>query len=203
MFTAPLTRPAASSASKTVVAFRDRCSSLRLKTTSRIVRAVPAARTAPNDDPYSTRRFSPRWYQTRCGISCTSGWPPVAIEERQTGVRDGKVVTARRYSPSFIRKRSAGVSSVSTARSSMAGVRPSMTIRTSFLPMALVLGERAEARVALARALAQPHSQRGQGDGFDVPDDRDERERSDDDGAQEDEQRSSEPRSSTAQRAAH
>ena len=132
MFTAAVTRPAASSASNTVTAFFERCSSFRLKTTSRIVRVVPAARTAPNDEPYSTRRCSPRWYQTRCGISWTSGCAPVAIDERQTGVRDGNVVTARRYSPRLIRKRSAGTSSVSTARSSMAGVSPSMTIRTSF-----------------------------------------------------------------------
>ena len=46
---------------------------------------------APNDEPYSTRRCSPRWYQTRCGISWTSGCAPVAIEERQTGVSEGKV----------------------------------------------------------------------------------------------------------------
>ncbi len=132
MFTAALTRPADSSASNTVTALRERCSSFRLKTTSRIARVVPAARIAPNEEPYSTTRSSPRWYQTRCGISCTSGWPPVAIEDRQTGVSDGNVVTARRYSPSFIRKRRPGTSSVSTARSSMVGVRPSMTIRTSF-----------------------------------------------------------------------
>ena len=62
----------------------------------------------------------------------TSGCAPVAIDERQTGVSDGNVVTARRYSPLAIRKRSAGTSSLSTACSSMAGVRPSMTIRTSF-----------------------------------------------------------------------
>jgi hypothetical protein len=132
MFTAAVTSPFASSASNTVTALFERCSSFRLKITSRIVRVVPAARTAPNDEPYSTSRCSPRWYQTRCGISCTSGCAPVAIDERQTGVREGNVVTARRYSPRLIRNRSAGTSSSSTARSSMAGVSPSMTIRTSF-----------------------------------------------------------------------
>ena len=39
----------------------------------------------------------------------TSGCAPVAIEDRQTGVSDGKVEAARRYSPCSARKRSAGV----------------------------------------------------------------------------------------------
>ena len=56
-------------------------------------------RSAANDEPYSTSRCSPRWYQTRCGISCTSGCAPVTSDERQTGVSDGNTVAARRYSP--------------------------------------------------------------------------------------------------------
>ena len=65
-----------------------------LKIVSRIERRVPAARIAPNDEPYSITRRSPRWNHTRCGISCTSGCAPVAIEERQTGVSDGNVDVA-------------------------------------------------------------------------------------------------------------
>ena len=66
-----------------------------LTSVSRSVRPIPAARTAPNELPYSTTRSSRRSYQTRCGISCTSPWAPVAIEERQTGVSDGKTEVAR------------------------------------------------------------------------------------------------------------
>ena len=62
---------------------------------SRIDRLIPAARTAANDDPYSTIRARPRSYQTRCGMWWTSGCAPVAIDERQTGVNDGKVEMAR------------------------------------------------------------------------------------------------------------
>ena len=96
-------------------------------TVSRSDRAMPAARTAPNDDPYSTIRCSPRCHHTRCGISCTSGCDPVAIDERQTGVSDGKVDVARRYVPCSARNLIAGVS----AASNIDGVRPSMTTRTT------------------------------------------------------------------------
>ncbi len=65
------------------------------KIVSRSERTVPAARIAPNDEPYSTSRRSLRWYQTRCGMWWTSGWPPVAIELMHTGVSEGKVDTAR------------------------------------------------------------------------------------------------------------
>src|ERR687896_18066 len=97
MFTAAVTTPASSSASKTVTASGERCSAFMLKIASRIDRAVPAARIAPKDEPYSTSRCSPRWYQTRCGMWWPSGCMPVASDERQTGVSDGNVVTARRY----------------------------------------------------------------------------------------------------------
>ena len=66
-----------------------------LKIASRIDWRVPAFRIAPNDEPYSTRRPSRRWYQTRCGIPCTSGYDPVTIEDTQTGVSDGKTETPR------------------------------------------------------------------------------------------------------------
>ena len=78
---------------------------------------MPAARIAANDEPYSTSRRSPRCHQTRCGMWCTSGCAPVAIEERQTGVSDGKVETARRYVPCAARNESAGALPVSTASS--------------------------------------------------------------------------------------
>ena len=66
-----------------------------LKIASRIERRVPAARMAANEEPYSTTRRSPRWYQTRCGIPCTSGCAPVAIDERHTGVSDGNGLIPR------------------------------------------------------------------------------------------------------------
>jgi hypothetical protein len=62
---------------------------------SRIERAMPAARSAANDEPYSTTRARPRSYQTRCGMRWTSGCAPVAIDETQTGVSEGKVEMAR------------------------------------------------------------------------------------------------------------
>ena len=62
---------------------------------SKIERAIPAARTAPNDEPYSTMRARSRSNQTRCGMWWTSGCAPVAIDERQTGVSEGNVETAR------------------------------------------------------------------------------------------------------------
>src|SRR4029077_14243167 len=61
------------------------------------------------------------------GIAGTSGCEPVAIEERQTGVSDGKVDVARRYVPCSARNLIAGVS----AASNIDGVRPSMTTRTT------------------------------------------------------------------------
>ena len=58
---------------------------------------------------------------------CRSGCVPVAIELRQTGVSDGNVDTARRYSPCSARNRSAGVS----AASNTDGVSPSTMTRTT------------------------------------------------------------------------
>ena len=103
-----------------------------LKIASRIARRVPAARNAAKDDPYSTIRRSPRWYQTRCGMWWTSGCAPVTIDERQTGVSEGNVEVAWPYSPCSARKRSAGAS-FSSALSKAAAVRPSMTTRMTFL----------------------------------------------------------------------
>ena len=80
-------------------ASRLRCFAFRSITVSRSDRVMPAARTAPNDDPYSTMRCSSRYHQTRWGMWCTSPCAPVAIDERQTGVSDGKVDAARAYVP--------------------------------------------------------------------------------------------------------
>ncbi len=96
MLIAAVVRPAPSSDSNIVSALFSRWRSLRFTTESRTPWTIPEARRAANDDPYSTRRSSSRFHQTRCGMPCLSPWPPVAIEARQTGVSDGKVETARR-----------------------------------------------------------------------------------------------------------
>src|SRR5919204_3424129 len=153
---------------------RDRCSWFMLKIASRIERAMPAARNAPKDEPYSTIRFSRRWYQTRWGTWCASGCTPVAIDVRQTGVSEGNTETPRAYVPFSSRKRRAGTRSVSTAASSTDGGRPSMTIRISFF---LVFGKGAQPRVALAGATAYTGCERGECKRFDVADERNERER--------------------------
>ncbi len=92
----------------------------------------PAFRSAENDEPYSTIRFSSRFHHASPGMWWTSGPAPVAIEERQTGVSEGKTDVARRYSPCAARYASAGARPVSTPCSNASGVIPSTTIRTSF-----------------------------------------------------------------------
>src|SRR5436305_15311229 len=99
MLIAAVLKPASSSASYTVTASAERCSRFMLMIASRIERAIPAARRAANDDPYSTVRARSPSYQTRCGMWCTSGCEPVASDDRQTGVSDGYVETARAYRP--------------------------------------------------------------------------------------------------------
>src|SRR6476659_10368289 len=137
---------------------------------SRSERASPAARIAPNDEPYSMMRCSPRCHHTRCGIWCTSGCAPVEIDARQTGVSDGKTEAERRYSPWSARKRIAGVS----AASHIDGVRPSITITTTgFGP--LVLGKGAQARVLVGRAPAQARAEHRHGNRLEVADHRHER----------------------------
>src|SRR3954466_2271814 len=88
---------------------------------------------AGKDEPYSTIRLRSRSYQTRPGIRWPDGCVPVAIEERQTGVSDGNVETARRYSPCEARNASAGALPLETASSKTSGVRPSMMTRMAFL----------------------------------------------------------------------
>ena len=122
-------------------------------------------------------RCSPRCHHTRCGIWCTSGYAPVEIEARQTGVSEGKTEAARRYSPCSARKRIAGVS----AASNIDGVRPSITITTTgFGTRPLVLCERAQAGVPVRRAAAQAQAEHGHRDRLEVADDGHERERGDD-----------------------
>src|SRR5579884_1049498 len=55
-----------------------------------------AARRAAKDEPYSTIRRSSRFHQTSEGMWWTPGPAPVAIEVRQTGVREGKTDVACR-----------------------------------------------------------------------------------------------------------
>src|SRR3954453_2501871 len=164
MLIAAVVSPVSSSASNTVTASPTTCLALRSTIVSRSERARPAARTAPKDDPYSTSRRSSRFHQTRCGMWCTSGCAPVAIDERHTGVSDGKVDAARRYSPWSARKRSAGVS----AASNIDGVRPSMTTRMT----GLVLGKGAQPGVPVGRAAAEAPAENEHGDRFEVADDR-------------------------------
>src|SRR5262245_47978716 len=172
MLIAPVVSPADSSASWIVSALRDRCFAFRSTIVSRSERANPAARIAPNEDPYSTMRCSALYHRTRCGISCTSGYEPVEIDARHTGVSDGKTDDARRYSPCSARKRIAGVS----AASNIDGVRPSMMITTTGL-IVLVLGKRAQPRVRIGRAAAHAQAQHGHGERLEVADHGDEGER--------------------------
>src|SRR4051812_37226853 len=172
MLIAPVVSPASSSCSYMVCAFSPRWRALRSTIVSRNERASPAARTAPNEDPYSTMRCSLRYHHTRCGISCTSGCAPVAMEERHTGVSDGNVDAARRYWPCSARKRRAGVS----AASNIDGVSPSITIRTT----GLVLGKGAQPGVPIGRAAAEAPADQRHSECLEVADDGHERERGSD-----------------------
>src|SRR6476646_42464 len=138
--------------------------------------AIPAARSAANDEPYSTMRRSSRSHQTRCGMRCTSGPAPVTIDERQTGVSDGKTDVARRYAPCSARCARAGARPLSTACSNASGVIPSTTIRTSFFGTRLVLREGAQAGVALGLRTAETKSEHRNHNGFEVAHNGDERE---------------------------
>src|SRR6266540_2031675 len=155
MLTAAATSPASSTLSKSVTASRERCSAFMLKIASTIPLRVPARRSAANDEPYSTSRCSPRWYQTRCGMRCTSGYAPVIRDERHTGVSDGNTETARVYEPRSNSSASVGAARRSTASSNIAGVSPSMTIRR-----ALVAGKDAKPCIALAGTPPEPHAER-------------------------------------------
>src|SRR6476659_2578581 len=165
---------------------------------SRSERASPAARIAPNDEPYSMMRCSPRCHHTRCGIWCTSGCAPVEIDARQTGVNDGKTEAARRYSPWSARKRIAGVS----AASNIDGVRPSITITTTGFGISpLVLCERAQAGMPVRRAASQAQAEHRHRDRLEVADDGHECERGDDERREPEQRRGPSARPAAAERA--
>ena len=104
---------------------------------------------------------------------CTSGCAPVAIDARQTGVSDGKVEAARRYSPCSARKRSAGASAPRTSTASDRRSRPGRRVSAPALsPARACAGPRACRASGGAAALRERH-----GDRLEVADDGDERER--------------------------
>src|SRR5579862_1854310 len=134
------------------------------------------------------------------------GPAPVTIEERQTGVSDGKTDVACRYSPCSARKERAGARPLSTARSKAAGVIPSTTIRTSFLrmrPGLLVAGERPQTGVALGPRPAEPRRQSRQRQRLEVADCRNPRRSRDDDGRTADECRRTAASAAPTERACH
>src|SRR5215211_6575098 len=197
MFTAATVSPASSPASYIVSASFARWSRFIPTIVSRIERRVPAARIAPNDEPYSTMRRSSRCHQTRCGMWWTSGCAPVAIDVRQTGVSEGNVVTARRYEPAPASAESVGAERSPTAFSKVDGVRPSMTIR-----IALLLRKRAEPGVLLVGTLARAEPDDGNRQRLDEADDRDERQGERDDCGCGENRRRASGRAATPHRAA-
>src|SRR6478735_2795431 len=142
---------------------------------SRMERRVPAARIAPNEEPYSTTRPSCLFHQTRCGMWCRSGCAPVTIEVRQTGVSDGKVVTPRLYSPASASSDSVGADRSPTACSNTDGVSPSMTTRIA----PRLFRKRAKSRVLLPGASTGTKSEGGDGQSLEKADEGDQRERED------------------------
>ena len=183
-----------------------RCSAFMPTSVSRSVRPSPAARAAPNDDPYSTSRRSSRCHHTRCGISWTSGWAPVAIEERHTGVSDGNVVVARASVPCSASAVRVGSAAVPSEPSSIDGVSPSITTRTSFLgASALLAGHFASVRSPACRSgsfRARRAASGGNGHRQEVADHRHEREQSDRHRGGRDEERRPALRRSAPERAA-
>ena len=94
---------------------------------------VPSASVAANDDPYSTKRPSPRWYHVIPGMREPTGCSPVTIADRHTGVSDGNVEThASVREPASMRAAIVGARPASSARSRSSGPRPSTTARTTF-----------------------------------------------------------------------
>src|SRR5439155_856338 len=161
---------------------------------SRSARRVPAARIAPNDEPYSTIRCSARCHHTRCGMWWTSGCAPVASDVRQTGVSDGKVVTPRRYSPASASRESIGAERSPTACSNVDAVKPSITMRIA------LLRKRSQAGVLLAGAFARTKGEGRNREGLEIADDGDQCEREHDDGGAGEQQRRSPRLAAAAQR---
>ena len=103
-------------------------------------------------------RCSSRSHQTRCGMWCTSGLPPVAIDERQTGVSDGNVDAARRYVPCSARKRERRHGALARLEHRR---RQAVDRRSGRRFFAATHSRRACAgRRALGRAAAQPRAER-------------------------------------------
>ena len=170
-------------------------------TVSRSERVTPAARTAPNDEPYSTSRCSSRFHQTRCGMWCTSGCAPVAIDARQTGVSDGNVEAARAVlavlGEEAERRRVGGLEH---RRRQAVDRRPGRPASAS--PAGSVAGERAQARVPLRRAGAQARAEHRHRERLEVADHRHERERGADERREREERRGAAARAAAPQRAA-
>ena len=123
-----------------------------LKIVSTIERPMPAATHARRTTSRTRRAGArPRSYQTRCGMWCTSGWAPVAIDDSADGRQRGEGRERARGSVPLRRRgtRAPASGRRSTASSKTDGVRPSITIRTSFCSS--VLGEDAQPGVALGR----------------------------------------------------
>ena len=135
------------------------CRSLRLTTVSRRPCDEARARSAANEEPYSTRRSSCRFHQTRCGIPWTSGCAAgrdrgEAYGRQRRKRRDGAAVAAvveqeaerRRVGRLEHRRRQA----VDHDQDDRLRARCSVT------------GERAQARVPLGRAAPRPQADAGQ-----------------------------------------
>src|SRR6186713_3346106 len=122
-----------------------------------------------------------------------SGCAPVASAERQTGVSDGKVEIARRYRPCSASSPSDGATPRSSVSSSIDGVRPSITIRISFL----VAGKAAQAGVPVGLGAAEPRGEDRHSEHLEVAGAGDERETGETGGDGGDDQRQPSPRSAT------
>ena len=134
VLTAAVTRPASSSRSNTVSTCGERWSRFRLTRTSSIICRVPSASVAAIDEPYSTNRPSPRWYQVMLGIREPLGCRPVISADRHTGVSEGKVEQQRSVrDPSEASQSMVGAAPAAIERSSRAGPSPSITASISFL----------------------------------------------------------------------
>ena len=113
---------------------------------------------------------------------------------------DGNVETARRYVPWSSKWRSAGPS----VASSIDGVRPSITIRTTgFVARRSVTGKDAQARVLIGGAAARSQPDGRKEDSLQVPGDRDEREPGGDKRAEEHEHGKAEASPTASQRTGH
>ena len=100
---------------------------------SSIICRVPSARVAAKEEPYSTNRPSPWWYQVMPGMREPTGCSPVTIAERQTGVSDGNVETQVSVrEPAAASAAIVGARPAAIARSRSSGPRPSTTARTTF-----------------------------------------------------------------------